>query len=150
MAYGFDRGKRYMADPVTKFALLDKLAVVLKEKPAVVFAYVHGSFLTEATFGDIDVAIFLEKSAIPGDFSLARYEIAVETELDTALGYPSDVRVINRAPLSFRYNVLKYGRLLFTKDEDLSTDFAARTIGDYTDFLPYRKRYLKEVLGLEI
>ncbi|MCL6611483.1 MAG: nucleotidyltransferase domain-containing protein [Peptococcaceae bacterium] len=141
--------KSYFLDPEEKTKLLKNLAETLKDNEEIAFAYIHGSFPAENSFHDIDIAIYLEPVP-PGEAQFTRTEISMEVELEEKFGYPFDVRIINRAPLSFRYNVLKNGRLLFSKDEDLSTHFAARTIGDYIDFLPYRRRYLKEVLGLEV
>lgn len=114
------------------------------------FAYIHGSFLSEEEFGDIDIAVYLIKGARPPKDSLTKLEIDLEIELEKITGYPVDIRVINNSPLSFRYNVLKSGKLLFARNEDSQTGFAERTITAYIDFVPYRKRYLKEVLELEI
>lgn len=150
--YAFEKikQKKYTAGSADKNNLLNNLVNTLKENRDITFAYTHGSFLSEVPFGDIDIAIYLDQSALPEKDQLIRYEISMEIELQEKFGYPFDVRIINRAPLSFRYNVLKNGKLLFSRNDDLNTDFAARTIDDYIDFLPYRKRYLKEVLSLEI
>lgn len=145
-----DKQKKYQMVAADKSSLQKNLADALMDNRSIIFAYVHGSFLTEVPFGDIDIAIYLDGTALLGKSQLVRQELSMEMELEDKYGYPFDVRMVNLAPLSFRYNVLKNGRLLFSRDEDLSTDFAARTIDDYIDFLPYRKRYLREVLNLEI
>lgn len=147
----FDKEKKaYIISPENKNTLLNNLASTLQENRAITFAYIHGSFLSEGTFRDIDIAIYLDEQAIPDKAGHTRHEIALEMELEKIFNYPFDIRIVNNAPLSFRYNVIKSGRLLFSIDEDLSASFAARTMSDYVDFLPYRKRYLKEVLNLEI
>ncbi|MHB8918489.1 MAG: nucleotidyltransferase domain-containing protein [Desulfocucumaceae bacterium] len=145
-----DKQKKYHMVDADKNSLQKNLADALMDNRSIIFTYVHGSFLTEVPFGDIDIAIYLDETALPGESQIVRQELSMEMEMEDKFGYPFDVRVINGAPLSFRYNVLKNGKLLFSRDEDLSTDFAARTIDDYIDFLPYRKRYLREVLNLEI
>jgi len=141
--------KAYIISPENKNTLLNNMAGTLQENRAITFAYIHGSFLTEDTFRDIDIAVYLDEQAARDKARHTRHEIALEMELEKIFNYPFDIRIVNNAPLSFRYNVLKNGRLLFSKDEDLSANFAARTMSDYVDFLPYRKRYLKEVLNLE-
>jgi len=111
------------------------------------FAYLYGSFVKKDTFRDIDVAIYLEKIPI----SILEYELEMETELMKVLKkYIVDVRVLNTAPLSFKYNVLKEGKVLLVKDNDKRVDFEEKTIVFYLDFLPYRNLYLKETLSVEI
>jgi len=61
-----------------------------------------------------------------------------------------DVRVLNASPLSFLYHVIKGGRILMARDDDIRADFQENTIKHYLDFAPFRKMYLKEVLGLGI
>lgn len=142
--------KKYYLSHKNKNHLVSLLSDHLKACIELDFAYLHGSFLNEEKFGDIDIAVYLTKEAhIPQDF-IIKFEIDLEVQLEKLTGYPVDVRVLNNTPLSFRYNVLKNGKLLFARDEDSQADFAAGTIIAYIDFTPYRKRYLKEVLGLEI
>ena len=83
--------------------------------------------------------------------SVLEYELQMETDLMKALKkYIVDVRVLNGAPLSFKYNVIKDGIVLLSKDDDKRADFEEKTIILYLDFLPYRKSYLKETLGVEV
>jgi uncharacterized protein len=111
------------------------------------FAYLHGSFMTEGGFRDIDVALYL--SELPA--SPLAHELRMEAELSQAArGCPVDVRILNNAPLSFRYNVIKNGLLLFARDDDNRADFVESTLAAYFDFAPYRALYLKETLGLGV
>ncbi len=80
---------------------------------------------------------------------MINYEIELEIKLEETLKYPMDVRVLNYAPLSFQYQVIKNGNLLFEKDGDCRVDFQTKTLDFYFDFAPFRKQYLKEVLGFE-
>ena len=57
------------------------------------------------------------------------------------------VRVLNTAPLSFKYNVIKDGIILLVKNDDKMADFQEATIAAYLDFLPYRNIYLEKTLG---
>jgi len=107
------------------------------------FAYVHGSFFSQEKFRDIDVAIYLK--ATPAE--LLPVELDLEEKLYNIVQYPVDVRILNGAPLSFRYNVIKYGKRLAVTDDDARCDFEEATISNYFDFAPYRKMYLREALG---
>ena len=134
-------------DKVSKKAIEETIREVLKKHKEILFAYLHGSFVKKNTFHDIDVAVYLEKMPV----SVLEYELEMETELMKALRkYTIDVRVLNGAPLSFKYNVIKDGIVLLVTDDDKRADFEEKTIVFYLDFLPYRKLYLRETLGVEI
>ena len=134
-------------DKVSKKAVKEAIRAVFKKHEEILFAYLHGSFVKKDAFCDIDVAIYLER--MPA--SVLEYELQMETDLMKALKkYIVDVRVLNGAPLSFKYNVIKDGIVLLSKDDDKRADFEEKTIILYLDFLPYRKSYLKETLGVEV
>jgi len=57
---------------------------------------------------------------------------------------------LNNSPLSFRFNVIRYGEILFSKNEDVRSDFEALTISEYHDFAYFRRVYMKEALNLEV
>lgn len=124
------------------------VAVGLKEYlsrlPNVLFAYLHGSFVASEKFRDIDVALFLGKAP----FSSLDFELDLEAKLSGSLPYPVDIRVLNNAPLSFRYNVIRYGKPLIVFDDNARCEFEEAAFRDYFDFAPFRKMYLKETLGL--
>lgn len=92
------------------------------------------------------MAIYL-KSA-PAE--LLPVELDLEEKLYNMVQYPVDVRILNSAPLSFRYNVIKHGRHLAVFDDDARCDFEEATVSNYFDFAPYRKMYLQEALGREV
>ncbi|MHB1418562.1 MAG: type VII toxin-antitoxin system MntA family adenylyltransferase antitoxin [Bacillota bacterium] len=126
--------------------ILRELKTVLAEDVTVIFAYLHGSFLGQGKFSDIDIAVFLKVD----DVDLLSHELKLEEKLDGRVPFPVDVRLLNRAPLSFRYTVLKDGLRLADKNENLRVDFETATISQYFDFLPFRRRYLKDVLNIEL
>ena len=132
---------------MSKKAVKEAIRAVFKKHEEILFAYLHGSFVKKDAFRDIDVAIYLER--MPA--SVLEYELQMETDLMKALRkYIVDVRVLNGAPLSFKYNVIKDGIVLLSKDDDKRADFEEKTIILYLDFLPYRKSYLRETLGVEV
>ncbi|MEO1785353.1 nucleotidyltransferase domain-containing protein [Thermodesulfobium sp. 4217-1] len=134
-------------DKVGKVAIEESIRNLLLKREDISFAYLHGSFVKEDYFHDIDIAVYLEK--VPD--SILEYELQLEAELALSIGkYIFDVRVLNSAPLSFKYNVIKNGVILLAKDDDKRCDFQETTITNYCDFLPYRKAYMKENIGIEI
>jgi len=130
-----------------KTTISSAIAGKLQEYPEILFAYLHGSFLTSEVFHDIDLALFLQK-APP---SSIEYELNMEIALSRSItGFPIDVRLLNGAPLSFQFNVLKEGIPILVRDDISRSDFQERTIKNYFDFAFFRKQYLKEVFRIAI
>jgi predicted nucleotidyltransferase len=130
-----------------KETVIMSLKKALEAHAEISFAYVHGSFAKDGGFRDIDVAVYLSNVAI----SPLQYELALETECIAAVKrYPVDVRILNKAPLSFRYHVIKDGIRLLVRNDDDRTAFQEATLAHYFDFAPYRALYLKETLGVGV
>jgi len=119
----------------------------LKNENKIVFVYIHGSFL-KSRFRDIDIGIYL--NVTPPKKKVLEYELVLEDRLSRNLSYPCDVRVLNRAPLSFRFSVIKHNVLLFSKDECRRADFECLSLVEYHDFDIYRNRYLRDALGIKV
>lgn len=137
-------------DGAERERVLEVLTGVLEKERGLCAAYVHGSFVEKGPFRDIDIA--LHYHPVP-EFNLLDRELDLEMALEEALieaGFrvPMDVRIINQAPLSFRYRVIKDGDLLFARDDNCRVDFEVVTFSEYFDFAPFRAAYLKEVLEL--
>jgi len=94
-------------------AFLRRLRELLAREEHVVFAYVHGSFLSGRPFRDVDVAVWVEDPE-----NAFYYAVELAAELSTSLGLPIDLHVLNKAPLPFKYHVFARGRLLFSRDEE--------------------------------
>jgi len=95
--------------------MIDKIRMVLESHEDIVFAYLHGSFLA-GPFRDIDLGIYISDGNRRDDL---HYELGLETQLEDITGIATDVRVINRAPIPFKFNVVAQGFLLFSRDESL-------------------------------
>ncbi|MDY6951838.1 MAG: nucleotidyltransferase domain-containing protein [Thermodesulfobacteriota bacterium] len=125
--------------------IVETIKAVLESKPNVVFAFLHGSFLSESAFRDIDVGVFLASEDHSGDLDI---ELGLSQELEDSLdaGFPVEVKIVNKAPLSFRFHTIR-GQLLFARDEDILVDFMTTTAKHYLDFAPLRHRYIKEAMA---
>lgn len=133
----------YLKDSA-KEKIIRELRNRLSQEENMVFAYVHGSFLDEKDFNDIDIAVFLDpKTAIPNPVD---FEIALSLKLEESLTVCVDVKILNFAPLSFRYHATK-GKLICSRDESSREDFLCRAWSEYFDFKPVSKIYLKEAIG---
>ncbi len=95
---------------------------------------------------DVDVGLYLDSDE--GDATtLFGLELAAELEqaLPAMIRLPVDVRILNQAPLGFRYHVFR-GRLLFSRDESLRTKLLEETLSRYLDLRPLHQRALKEAM----
>ncbi len=108
--------------------LVREIGRALSEVRGVVFAYLHGGFIERRFFRDVDVAVWLED---PRD--APRIEVDLSAELSVRLGVPVDIRVLNGAPLPFRYHVFSGGVLLFSRDERLRIRLVDETSRMYFD-----------------
>lgn len=137
---------KYYSVPSEERAKLESAAkAFLAAKNGILFAYIHGSFVTGERFRDIDIAAFL---ANPHGHRIEE-ELSLESELSRVMkNLPVDLRIMNDTPLSFRYNVIRYGRPVFVRDSDARFEFEESTLRDYFDFAPYREMYLRETLGV--
>ena len=124
-----------------KEKIISKLREVLVKKDEVLFAYLHGSFLEDGPFRDVDVAVYVKPNVPPF------YEEELEEELSRRISLPVDVRVLNDAPITFRFRAIG-GLLLFSRDEKTRCDFEEMTMREYHDYAHYLEIYRREALGI--
>ncbi|MFW5862465.1 MAG: nucleotidyltransferase domain-containing protein [Spirochaetota bacterium] len=126
-----------------KEAIIKELNDYFKSVDGILFAVVHGSFLQKNTYNDIDCAVFLD---VPVEH-VADYELTLETSIILELSLPAecDVRVLNNAPIDFRFNTIRESILLFSHDEDIFNNFKEQTILEYHDFSFFLNNYLREL-----
>ncbi|WP_025270318.1 type VII toxin-antitoxin system MntA family adenylyltransferase antitoxin [Hippea sp. KM1] len=128
--------KKIKMDRDKKEEIIGRIKDYLDKRKEVLFAYIFGSFVRSDEFSDIDIALYVD-----GDFSL-RYEFEIEDDLEAMLKIPVDVRIINKAPVSFSYGVLKDGLLI--KDNDIRSDFQVMKFKEYMDYVHLRDTYIRD------
>lgn len=134
-------------DRKEKEVLIGKISDILKTKDDLIFAYIFGSFVLEDLFKDIDIGIFISSRRVASPLKL---ELEMEGELEDAIHIPVDVRIINNAPLSFVYNVLKGGILIVDNNQSIRSDFAGLIYKKYFDFRHLRNEYLREIINAPV
>ena len=130
-------------DTRTRAKLLDQLATGVAQEPAVVFAYVYGSFMDSDMFRDVDVGAYL-KSDNPDKATAVALDLA--QRLTARLRLPVDVRVLNGVPVTFRFHVFK-GKLLFHRDDDCLTEIIEDTARRYLDVTPLLRQSAKDAFA---
>ena len=130
----------YKMESAKRSNLLEELRAELMREPLVVFAYGYGSFLESEAFHDVDVGVCLVTEE-PGK-ATAR-ALALAQHLTARIGLPVDVRILNQAPASFVFHVLK-GRLIFSRDDDRLAEVIEATLRRYLDIAPLLRQSAKE------
>lgn len=113
------------------------LARVLDAYPDVLVAYLFGSVARgeAGPLSDIDIAVLLREGEDPLDRRLA-----LMADLAEATGIEHvDVVILNEAPVTLAYRVLRDGRLLLSRDERARIGHRARTVDRYLDMEPFRR-----------
>ena len=125
--------------PEIKEALISRL----QGRPEVRFAILYGSAAEGGPYRDLDVAVWVDRALVPPAAELD-YAFDLAGELERDLPCPVDVRVINDAPLPFRYNVSR-GVKLLVNDAACYYDFLEWTRKLYWDFEPVLLQYLRDL-----
>jgi predicted nucleotidyltransferase len=134
--------KIYNLNREERRATQKKLEEILRKQEGIEFAYLYGSFIEHLPFHDVDVAVYVggiqKRETTSCSLDLAQ-------QLSEELSLPVDVRILNFAPLSFRYHVF-HGELISERNEELRSRLMEQTIRNYLDLKPILDRSMKEAL----
>ncbi len=139
--------KKYTISKSRRDRIAESISSYLKENfESITAAYLFGSFVTGAPFSDIDLGLIIKK-----DFAnLMFFEFELENGLEKIFNHPLDVRVLNRAPLSFCQNVIRHGKVILDREPNHRADFEGNIRKQYFDFSRFRKQYLREAVNAPI
>jgi predicted nucleotidyltransferase len=130
-----------------KLKIIHELERFFEGRMEIIFAYIHGSFAEGLPFTDIDVAVYVDENTVSKDNAVDYgLSISSEAEFKTHIT-PLDVKVINYAPVGFKFYATK-GLLLFSKDEELRCGFLESTWKKYFDLLPKRRQILLDLVSI--
>lgn len=129
--------------PEQREDVLMKLRVELERVSGLRFAYMYGSVLESDRIHDVDVGICLDETAVAQQKDLVD---ALSVKLSAAVRLPVDIRVLNEAPLSFLYHVLR-GRLVLCRDETFLTDMLEDVARRYLDLAPFLRNSTKDAFA---
>lgn len=131
--------------PKEKVKIRDIVRAEVAKSPEVVFAYLFGSFVEDRPFHDVDVGIYVTDGVDVWEIAFDLAESIEKALQEIGYNIPVDVRVLNEAPVGFRYYVYR-GELLFTRDEDLLSREVLYTGMRYLDMKPLLEQALKEAI----
>ena len=99
-------------------------------------AYLTGTLANRSSFGhlsDVDIAVLLMDQIKSDQFF--DYQLYFLSELSKRLETDSvDVVILNQASLLLKLQVIKYGQILFSRDEKQRVMFETKAVMDYLDF----------------
>jgi predicted nucleotidyltransferase len=124
--------------------MLDSLRRVIDDDRRIAFALLFGSEAKGAAHAhsDVDVAVGL----VAGEQldTLARGALA--SRLETAVGRPVDLVMLDDAPPGLAYRIFRDGRLISGRDAAALKNRLARAILEYLDFKPIEDQLTAGVL----
>ena len=123
--------------------LIAELHSFIDGEGAVQFSYLYGSFLDDLPCHDIDVGIYVQGIK---EENMTFYGLELGEQFSRKAGCPVDVRVLNNAPVSFLFHVLK-GKLLTEQNPDLHALVFERTVSCYLDMQPLLLKATREAFG---
>jgi predicted nucleotidyltransferase len=126
---------------INKNLLNEKFVENLKRDKDVLAVMIFGSYSRgeERKESDIDVCIILKEHGKASKKEM-NYMSLVDDE-------KVQVHVFQNLPIFIRIRVLKEGKTIFCKDEDMLYDIAFNTIKEFEDFKRHYKEYLDGVLN---
>jgi len=140
-----DRIRAYKFSEEQKTQILSVIREVLAREDEIIFAMVYGSFVEDLPFRDIDLGIYVKNLNTTSYFDY-EFDISQKVQLALESNIPIDVRIVNLAPLPFKFRVIT-GMLLFTQDDRVWEEFAIEVARAYMDMAPLREKYILESIS---
>ena len=111
---------------------------VLNRFQEIEFAYLFGSFIDieRDVFRDIDVAIYVSSVSSFSAYEKMKLSLKIGRELEKVIRprCEFDVKILNYAPILFQYEVIKTGKVVFSRDEVDRIRYEAKVISSYLDY----------------
>ena len=118
----------------------EKLIEKIEKDSNALAVVLFGGYIRNERFSDVDVCIVLK----PRKFA---HLYLSKKRLRYSIAFPNlDVQIFQQLPLPLKMRILKEGKVMFCKDEDLLYDLAFSTIREFELFKPIYVSYLESVL----
>ena len=117
----------------------------------VLFAYLYGGIALDQAhqFSDLDIAIYVTPDLSIKDCLSLEMSLSLEIDKHLVKGPPSDIRIMNRLPLTVVGQIVTDGILVYCRDDDTRIDYETSIRCAYFDFLPaiynFQKEYLESI-----
>ena len=120
---------------VDKRKILSQIKDEICKLREVEITYVFGSFCRqESEFNDIDLALVIKGSYNNLSNEKTAQRVARELERRIEPRLELDVKILNSAPITFQYEIIKNGSLMFSRDENKRIEYESSVISEYLDY----------------
>lgn len=116
------------------------LRQALEREPRVEAAWLHGSFLAEPDYGDIDMAVLIGDDGTPSARAIEEIEARLQ-DARPAGDDRVDLKSFAAAPLAFRARVIQAGERLLARDPLAVGRLEDETLSEWFDYLPAWEAY---------
>jgi predicted nucleotidyltransferase len=127
-------------DGATIEAKLREILTARAAADGIAAAYLFGSVARGTARPDSDVDVGVLYSADPPR-TLAGLAFGLEGDLESALGLPVQLVVLNHAPVDLIVRVLRDGKLLVDRDRSRRIEFEVHSRNEFWDLEPYLRLY---------
>lgn len=126
---------------------VERLRRCLEGEEDVLLGYLFGSQAAglEGPLSDVDVAVLLDKRLSKAKRFELRLELARSLSSLLRTG-KVDVIVMNDAPVTLNYEIIKHGKALVVRDDELKLETESKILSMYLDRIYYERRSLNEFL----
>jgi predicted nucleotidyltransferase len=124
---------------------VERLRRCLEGEEGVVLGYLFGSQAAglEGPLSDVDVAVLLDERLSKAKRFELRLELARRLSSLLRTG-KVDVIVMNDAPVTLNYEIIKHGKALVVRDDELKLETESKILSMYLDRIYYERRTLNE------
>jgi predicted nucleotidyltransferase len=114
--------------------MLGRIGEVLSEFSDIDFGYVFGSFLGDRGFKDVDVAVHVRREY--DSYGLMKFSMRVARTLERSMKprVEFDVRNLNTAPITFQFEVIRSGKLVYSRNNVNRVRYEAEVLSTYLDY----------------
>lgn len=103
--------------------------------------YVFGSYAkgNNNKNSDLDIAMLMEEVEFNDKLSL------IGDLTDIFKRNDIDLVILNSANSVLKHQIIKYGKLIYMKSEDIKVDFEVKVLKEYMDMEPFRRTQMKYI-----
>lgn len=127
--------KRCLTD-LERGQIITQISEYLSGVDDILLGYLYGSFPVRNDFHDIDIGLLVSGKMEPYESLRHAMDIASGLEQCITPRFEVDCRILNGAPVTYLYEVVKTGRAVYVRDEKVRIDFEADVTARYLDFKP--------------
>ena len=134
---------KHFIKPVLQYTHVENISKILEKEPDILFAYLFGSHAKNTMHkkSDIDIAVYLKDPILLEEDPLYPSRLAIKIENALSEKKVVDLRVLNGSTIRFKSQVIKHGKLIYSRDEKKRIEFETSSLTQYYDFKPYYKVY---------